>query len=115
MTLNAFVLDWTMDQYEQLKDELAGAQFVFEPEGETNHIRVAVPFEQVGAFAELCQKHLNRAVNYVDIQYPDQKTTVIIFQAATHFITNSEENEKVKTWAIQMGLPPEQADWGTSF
>lgn len=115
MTFNAFILDWTMDDYEQLKEELTEAQFSFKPEDETRHIRVAVPFERVGAFAKRCQKHLNKPINYVDIQYPVQKITVIIFQSMMHQITNSEENEKVKGWAIKMGLPPEQADWGTSF
>jgi hypothetical protein len=112
---NAYILEWTMDEYDRLKQELADAGFVFQQEGQTGHIRADVPFEQVDIFGELCRKHLNAPVNYVDIQYPERRTTVIVFQQTTHFITNREQNEQVRAWAIALGLPPEQADWDTSF
>jgi hypothetical protein len=115
MMFNAYVLDWTMDEFAKLKAKLSEAQFVYKPEGETEHIRVAVPFERVEEFGELCHQHLNQITNYVDIQYPARKTTVIVFQKTMHVITSPEEDQKVKAWAIALGLPPEQADWGTSY
>ena len=77
MTFNAFILDWTMDDYDELKTALSEAHYVFKPEGMTEHIRETVPFERVDLFGELCQQHLNRLTNYVDIQYPARKTTMI--------------------------------------
>ena len=115
MAFNAFILDWTMDDYDGLKAELSTAGFGFAQETGTGHIRVAVPFARAGVFAETCQKHLNAPFNYVDVQFPEEGTTVIIFQAAAHFITSQEENDRVKAWALAMGLPPEQADWATSY
>jgi hypothetical protein len=115
MDFNAFIVDWTVSDYDGLKEKLTGAGFVFEREGTTPHIRVRVPFDRVQVFAALCQEHMNAPFNYVDVQYPDRKTTVIVFQTAVHFITNREENERVKAQAINMGLPPDQADWATSY
>jgi hypothetical protein len=112
---NAYILDWTMNNYDHLKSELADFGFSFVNETGTEHIRAAVPFERFTAFARLCQQHLNTPFNYVDIQFPDEKTTVIVFQKAIFVITDAHENEKVKQWAIDLGLPPEQADWATSF
>jgi hypothetical protein len=115
MWFNAYILDWAMNDYAQLKQELADANFAFAKEGEKEHIRVAVPFGRVKEFGSLCQTHLNSPYNYVDIQYPNEKKTVIIFQQDIFMISSQEENEKVKRWAISLGLPPEQADWSTSF
>jgi hypothetical protein len=112
---NAFIVDWTMDRYEELKTELTEAEFAFEHEEDTEHIRVAVPFNRVSAFGALCQKHLNSPINYVDIQYPVHKITAIIFQGAIHFITNQVENDQLKAWANAQGLTPEQAEWGISY
>jgi hypothetical protein len=115
MTFNAYILDWTMDGFARLKQELADASFPFDQETGSGNIRAAVPFERVQEFAGLCQKHLNAPFNYVDIQYPDEHKTVIIFRGKTFIITSREENERVRQWAIGLGLPPEQSDWGTSF
>jgi hypothetical protein len=115
MTFNAYIVDWTMDEFARFKQELAAASFPFTGESGSGNIRVTVPFERVQEFAVLCQKRLNAPFNYVDIQYPGEHQTVIVFRAKTFIITSREENERVRQWAIGMGLPPEQSDWGTSF
>jgi hypothetical protein len=115
MNFNAYILDWSMDDYAQLRQGLATFGFTFEQEGQSEHIRVVVPFERAEEFASLCRAHLNSPFNYVDIQYPNEKKTVIVFKQETFVVSNSEDNERVKTQAIQMGLPPAQADWATSF
>ena len=115
MDFNAFIVDWSMDDYDGLKTELTGAGFVFEREGRAEHIRVVVPLERVEVFAGLCQKHLNAPFNYVDIQFPEQRATVIVFQQAAHFITSQIANDRVKAWALAMGLPAKQAGWATSY
>jgi len=112
---NAYVLDWTMDGFDQFKQELMDASFPFDRETGSANIRVAVPLARVQEFAALCQKRLNAPYNYVDIQYPDEHKTVIIFRGKTFIITSHEENERVRQWAIGLGLPPEQSDWSTSF
>jgi hypothetical protein len=104
-----------MDGFAQFKQELADASFPFDGETGSGNIRAAVPSERVQEFAALCQKRLTAPFNYVDLQYPDKHQTVIIFREKTFIITSREENERVKQWAIGLGLPPEQSDWGTSF
>ena len=115
MTHNAYVLDWTMDDYGGLKAALSEAGFAFDREAPEEHIRVTVPFARVEAFARLCQPHLNAPFNYIDVQYPDEGKTVIIFREALFNIADAEENRRVQQWAIAQGLPPAQADWGVSF
>jgi hypothetical protein len=112
---NAYILDWTMDGFARLKQELAAASFPFVEEDGSGNIRVAVPFQRMQEFAALCQKRLNAPFNYVDIQYPGERQTVIVFRANTFIITSHDENERVRQWAIGLGLPPEQSDWRTSF
>ncbi len=114
-TFNAFIVDWTMDSYADLKVALTAAGIVFERADDTDHIRLAVPYARVEEFAALVQAHLNAAVNYVDVQYPDRKTTVIIFRDAVHTLTDHAASERLRAWVIERGLPPEQADWVTSF
>jgi hypothetical protein len=40
---NAYILDWTMDGFARLKQELAAASFPFAEEDGSGNIRVAVP------------------------------------------------------------------------
>lgn len=115
MELNAYILDWTMTNYSLLKRQLADAGFALAKEQAAEHLRVVVPFERVCIFAEMIQAHLNAPFNYVDVQYPAEKRTVIIFQQAMFTIINQVENECVRQWAIEHGLPSAQADWATSF
>jgi hypothetical protein len=115
MDFNAYLLDWTMNDYTLLQQELTDAGFGFEREASSENIRVAVPVERLDDAARLIQRHLNAPYNYVDIQYPGSKLTVIIFLARRFTITSVDENEDAKRWAIAQGLPPEQADWATSF
>lgn len=115
MSFNAFVLDWTMDDYSLLKQKLAAAGFQSQKVEDAEHIRVVVPFGRVDEFAALCQAHLNAPFNYIDVQFPAYKQTVIIFAQTVFLIDNLAENERVRQWAIALGLPPEQADWPTSF
>ena len=115
MNFNAYILDWSMDRYAQLQQELAEANFTFKQKENTEHLRVMVPFERANEFSSLCQAHLNSQFNYVDIQYPNEKMTIIVFSRDIFSISSAEENERVKAWAIRMGLPAAQADWATSF
>ena len=113
--MNAYILDWTMNEYDKLKQKLTEQGFVFKKEENNEHVRVAVPFEKINGFSQIVQAHLNATHNYVDIQYPDKKQTVVIFQEKQYNITNDQENEEAKQWAISIGLPVEQADWPTSY
>ncbi len=115
MNFNAYILDWSMDDYAQLRQKLAKANLAFEQEQQSEHIRVAVPFSRAHEFASLCRAHLNSPFNYVDVQYPNEKKTVIVFKQETFIVSSSEDNERVKAWAIRMGLPTAQVDWATSF
>ncbi len=115
MDANAYVLDWTMDNYDLLKQELSRAGFSYRPEGDTNDIRITIPFERVGEAAAILQSHLNAPYNYVDVQFPDERRTVIIFREKVFTIASQAENDTVVAWALARGLPREQADWGVSF
>jgi len=55
MSFNAYILDWSMDNYAQLRQKLAKANFTFKQEEKSEHIRVAVPLRRVNEFASLCQ------------------------------------------------------------
>ncbi len=115
MAFNAFILDWTMEHFDLLKKELADSGFMFAKTGPEEHIRVAVPYAQVEEFAALCRAHLNAPCNYVDIQYPAEKKTVLVFHEKTFVVANRAENESAREWALARGLPARQADWPTSF
>lgn len=115
MDSNAYVLDWTMDEYDSLKQELSSAGFDFRPEGETNDLRVTIPFERIGEAAAIIRPHLNAPCNYVDVQFQRERRTVIIFRDKVFTIASKAENAAVVAWALAQGLPPEQADWATSF
>lgn len=115
MTPNTYILDWTMNEYERLLTRLKDEGFGFQKESGKEHVRVAVPFSFVDDFASLVQEHLDAPYNYVDIQYPDEKKTVVIFQNKKFVIENEQQNEVAKKWAIDLGLPKEQADWAVSF
>jgi hypothetical protein len=110
---NAYVLDWTMNDYSALKAALDAAGIALQPEGE--HIRLSIPFERLREITQLLQAHLNARYNYVDIQFPQLNTTVIVFQQRIFTIRSATENAEAQQWAIAQGLPPAQADWGTSY
>lgn len=113
MAANAYVLEWTMNNYDDLKTGLVRLGLSCEADG--NDLRVQVPYARVADAARLFQQHLNAPYNYVDLQYPAARMTVIVFQERVFLIRNAEENRSAQDWAIAQGLPPEQADWGTSF
>jgi hypothetical protein len=113
MPLNAYVLSWTMNDYAALKAALHASGIATQPDAED--IRLSVPFERLHEVGGLLQSHLNAPYNYVDIQFPDLKTTVIVFQQRIFTIRSAAENAEAQHWAIAQGLPPEQADWGTSY
>ncbi|MBI2410397.1 MAG: hypothetical protein HYV32_00680 [Candidatus Kerfeldbacteria bacterium] len=115
MITNAYILDWTMNEYNKLLAQLKEENFEVIPEKNSEDVRVAVPFSRVDDFADRVMEHLNAPYNYVDIQYPIEKTTVVIFQQKKLFITNEVDNNAAKKWAIDQGLPVEQADWATSY
>lgn len=104
-----------MKDYEDLKQNLLKASFDFVKENDTEHIRVDVPIEKVDSFAKITQKHLNAPQNYIDLQFPENKKTLVIFRDKIFTITNNTENKEAKKWAISIGLPKEQADWAISF
>lgn len=110
---NAYVLDWTMNDYSVLKTALKASGIAIQPEGE--RVRLRVPIELLHEISQLLQAHLNTLYNYVDIQFPHFNTTVIVFQQRMFTIRNAAENAEAQRWAIAQGLPPEQADWGTSY
>ncbi len=113
MTFNAFIVHWTIDGFEVLKQELARAGFVTEPVEE--NLRAVVPLARVDEFAVICRSRFNAPQNYIDLQYPAERLTIILFRDAMFTITSAEENAQVQAWALARGLPPEQADWATSF
>jgi len=115
MNFNAFILDWTMDDYDGLKAELDAAGFEIEREAENEHIRVKVPFDGLEIFADICRPHLNAPCNYLDGQFPKMKRTVLIFSEQGFMVSDVVENEAVVAWALGRGLPLEQADWPLSF
>ena len=115
MNFNAYILDWSMNDFAQLQQELAAANLTFEKEQGSGHIRVDVPLRRADEFASLCRAYLNSPFNYVDIQYPHEKKTIIVFKEEVFVISSSDDNERVKAWAIRVGLPAVQADWATSF
>ena len=104
-----------MDDYERLKQELSGAGFNFKPESGKDHMRITIPFARIQEAATILQPHLNTRCNYVDVQFPDEKRTVIIFRDKVFTVTTNAENDKVVAWAVARGLVAQQADWPTSF
>lgn len=112
---NAYVLGWAMNDYEKLLINLKEAEFYFEKEANSEHARVAVPFSRKEEFADIVQPHINAPFNYVDVKYLEENLIYAIFGAKRITITNLEENEAAKKWAIDLGLPPKQADWSHWF
>lgn len=115
MTANAYILDWTMNEYGRLLAQLKEKGFDFQKEEGKEHVCVDVPFLRWEEFANLVQPQLNAPYNYVDIRYPEGNKLIIIFGAKRFVITNKEENEAAKKWAISEGLPTAQADWSHWF
>jgi len=115
METNAYILDWTMNDFTGLKTSLSRDGFEFVKDDDKEHIRIGVKFDRLNDFAALIQRHLNSAFNYVDVQFSREKMTVVIFRDRLLRITNIEEDLKAKAWAVSIGLPKEQADWLTSF
>jgi hypothetical protein len=112
---NAFIVDWTMADYSQLQQTLADSHFAFAKSGADDHLRVAVPFPRVQEFASICQKHLNAPCNYVDVQYPAENKTILVFQQRVFVLASHPDSDEAREWALSQGLPPSQADWATSF
>ncbi|HBU27710.1 TPA: hypothetical protein DEB00_01170 [Candidatus Uhrbacteria bacterium] len=112
---NAYILERTMDEYNSLKTELSQAEFVLEKEKDDEDIMVMVDYGRVDAFADIVQKHLNEPFNYVDCQFPEQGLTVLIFLNKMVTIDNEQTNQKVKQWALSIGLSEKEADWPTSY
>ena len=115
MKPNAYILDWTMNEYDRLLAQLKEQGFAFQKEEGKEHVRVDVPFFRWEEFADLIQQHLNAPYNYVDISYPKENKLMIIFGAKKFVISSKEENEAAKKWAINQGLPTAQADWSHWF
>jgi hypothetical protein len=115
MNTNAYILDWTMNNYSELKASLSCDGFEFVKDEAKEHIRVNVNYNKLDDFARLIQRHLNARFNYVDVQFTGERVTAVIFKDRVLRLTSIEEDERAKAWAISIGLPREQADWATSF
>jgi hypothetical protein len=115
MSPNAYILDWTMERFPELVGALEVQGYAWAWEESGPHIRVGVPLDRVEAFASLCQAHLNAPHNYVDIQYPEERLTVLVFRERVFRIRSHAENVAAQRWAMARGLPVAQAGWGTSF
>lgn len=115
MHFNAYILDWTMNEYDLLKMELKAEGFEIQPQPNSSDIRVSIPLGRVAEASILIQKHLNAPQNYVDVQFPNEKQTILIFRERLFVITDEVENAQARVWALAQGLPPEQADWAESF
>ncbi|MCB9808821.1 hypothetical protein H6776_00280 [Candidatus Nomurabacteria bacterium] len=111
----AYILDWTVNDYSSLLEILTEQAIDFDIEQGTRNLIVNIPFTQLDLFSRIIQQQLNSPVNYVDIQYPEMKLTVIIFKSEVFKIKTEEQNKEIKKWAINNGLPVQQADWGVSF
>ncbi|MSR85717.1 hypothetical protein EXS71_04790 [Candidatus Uhrbacteria bacterium] len=112
---NAYILERTMNDYAELKQALEQGGFTYQKEEADEDVTVTVPADQVGEFATVVQKHLNAPYNYVDVKFPNEKTTAIIFADRIYRINNPVIDEEAKVWAISIGLPKEQADWPTFY
>lgn len=104
-----------MNDFDELKSELMQVDFEFEKAKNSDDIMVNVPLNRIFDFASIIQKYLNKPFNYVDVKFPDQKTTVIIFRERIFEIDNPEVDKNAKEWAISIGLPEKEADWPTFY
>ncbi len=114
MKYNAYILSRIMNNYSNLLEELGAKNFDIQKD-HNGDVRAAVVFSRYEEFAKIVQEHLNAPYNYVDISFPKEKRVVIVFGAKIFVISNQEEMEKAKKWAIELGLPPAQADLKLGF
>lgn len=112
---NAYILERTMNEYEELKDGLLQAGFEIEKEKDDEDIMVTVEHNRIKDFAHVVQKHLNEPFNYIDIKFPEQKLSVIVFKDRVYRIDNAKQNVEAKQWAVSIGLPENEADWPIFF
>lgn len=110
---NAYVLERTINNYGELKQKLKEADFDFIKD--RNNVRVKVYFDKVEKFYNLVRTYLNTSYNYIDLQFPKEKKTLLVFSDRLFYIANAKENEEAKKWAFSIGLPKEEADWPTSY
>lgn len=115
MKTNAYILKWTMNDYEGLLARLETGGYEFLLGEDKDDVRVYVPFSRFEEFTKMVQEHLNKPFNYVDISYPEEKKFILAFGAKTFIITTQKELEEAKKWAIDLGLPPAQADVNPDF
>ena len=115
MQYNTYILDWTMNEYDELKTDLMKLGFEFVKEEGKEHLRVKVLFERIDEFEKLIQQHLNAPYNYVDVSFPEQKLLYIVFGIRVFKISNKDENKQAQEWAISIGLPSKQAVWEFHF
>ena len=114
MLFNAYILQRTITDWDDLLEKLRDGKFEFNKDGDGD-IRVVVPLSRYEEFAKIVQAQLNAPYNYVDIGYPEEKVLVVVFEARVFVVKNKVELEEVKKWAIGMGLPPKEADMKPAF
>ncbi|MEK7496959.1 MAG: hypothetical protein AAB657_03605 [Patescibacteria group bacterium] len=112
---NAYILSSTMNEYELLLAELKQASFDFTKEADREDVRAYVPFARKEEFANIIQPHLSAPFNYVDVKHPEENQIYAIFGTKRIIITSKAENDAAKKWAIDLGLPPAQAEWSHWF
>lgn len=115
METNSYILERTMNEYERLLVQIEEAGFIFKKESDDKDVKVSVPFPRIDEFTNIIQSHIDKPFDYVNVNYPKENKLYLIFGAKTIVITNKTENEAAKKWAINLGLPPEQADWAHWF
>ena len=108
---NAYILERTMNDYIELKQALDRAGFAHQKEKNNEDVTVTVPMDRVDDFAVIVQRHLNTSYNYVDVKFPDNKTTIIVFPDRIYHINNPAIDAEAKIWAISIGLPNNEARW----
>ena len=108
---NAYILERTINNYAELKQALEQAGFAYQKEETDEDVTVMISTDRVDEFAAIVQPYLNAPYNYVDVKFPDDKTTVIIFPGRIYRINNPTIDAEAKIWAISIGLPKKEAEW----
>ncbi|MDO8553929.1 MAG: hypothetical protein Q7S22_03930 [Candidatus Micrarchaeota archaeon] len=108
---NAYLLERTMKNYNELKSELTTSGFTFIIK--KNGLKITVTLENLDIFSRIIMKHINNNFNYVDIQFTS--LTALITNDKLFLIRTKEENDNAKKELIARGLSEKEAGWKTSF
>ncbi len=115
MNTNAYILERTMNDCQCLLSALEQQKYVVSPEPGSLDVRVAVDRSRVKDFSFLAQRHLNEPYNYIDVQFPERKETILIFKERLFVIQDAEGDARARDWAIAQGLPVAESGWSRSW